>query len=165
VTRTFYIDVRKTGLRLAVRVSVEDYDRVVAAGPWFVGGCKTNRTRYVQRNVCKNGVWTVEKLHRFILGVQGRVTVDHVDCDGLNNTRENLRQATYRENSRNVALTSRNTSGFKGVSWHKGKQTWTAQIRDNGVLHALGSFPTPELAHAAYCAAAPRVHGEFARTA
>ena len=59
----------------------------------------------------------------------------------------------------------RNTSGFKGVTWHKRWHHWEAKIRVNHRTIHLGTFKTPEAAHTAYCKAADDVSGEFARAA
>jgi HNH endonuclease len=87
--------------------------------------------------------------------------VDHVDGNGLNNRRSNLRLATAVQNQRNRRKQKNNKSGYKGVSLSGNK--WAAQIKSSdGVIH-LGTFLTPELAYEAYCEAARKYHGEFAR--
>ena len=60
---------------------------------------------------------------------------------------------------------SNNTSGFKGVSWHKAARKWSSSIYLNGKPNHLGLFESAEEAHAAYMAAATRAHPEFARAA
>lgn len=87
--------------------------------------------------------------------------VDHIDRNGLNNTRSNLRIATVVQNQANARISKSNTTGFKGVRKHKGK--FMARISVNGNRLFLGMFATPELAHAAYMEAAIKYHGEFAR--
>ena len=87
---------------------------------------------------------------------------DHEDTDPLNNKWSNLRESTSSQNKRNSNRSSRNTSGFKGVSWDKRAARWRATIQDGKSIH-LGFFDAPELAHAAYVAAANRIAGEFAR--
>ena len=56
-----------------------------------------------------------------------------------------------------------NTSGYKGVSFHKDTGMYRARIMVRGVSIHLGAFRRPELAHAAYCEAAKKHFGEFAR--
>lgn len=58
---------------------------------------------------------------------------------------------------------SDNKSGYKGVRWYSQTKKWMAQIRYQGKNMNLGYFTTPQAAHAAYCAAATRLFGEFAR--
>lgn len=104
-------------------------------------------------------------LHRLILGAQLTQAVDHRDCDGLNNRRNNLRLCTQSENNKNLPLSVANTSGLKGAFFSKEKRRWYSQIRVNGKVLRLGYFATAEAAHAAYAQAAVKHHGEFARTA
>jgi hypothetical protein len=89
--------------------------------------------------------------------------VDHIDCDGLNNVRSNLRAATHLENQRNCRISSRNTSGVKGVYWQKATQKWVAQIRVKGRVQRLGSFHTIDEAADAYATASKSFHGDFGR--
>lgn len=128
----------------------------------------SNQIKYALRTVTKNKNRKTIWLHREIMSrVLGRnllatEEVDHIDCDGLNNRRENLRLATPEQNKFNKGKYRRNSSGFKGVSWHKRQKKWTAQIQVNKNKIHIGSFDTPEEAHRAYCDAAQKYHGEFA---
>jgi hypothetical protein len=89
--------------------------------------------------------------------------VDHIDSNTLNNRRENLRLATYSQNSMNTRISSRNTSGYKGVSVDATGNSWRAQIKAEGEIKYLGLYSTPEEAHEAYKIAAVKYFGEFAR--
>lgn len=91
--------------------------------------------------------------------------IDHVNGDPSDNRLRNLRLAFNGENQRNRAAPSNNTSGFKGVSFHRTANKFIARIRHNGKLMHLGYFATPESAHASYCEAVKRYHREFARVA
>lgn len=108
-------------------------------------------------------------LHRVILSrMMGRDLTrmeqcDHIDGDGLNNRRENLRIATNAQNRHNSRKSLNSTSKLKGVCFHKQRQKWQASIRINGKQKHLGLFDTEELAHEAYCEAAEKYFGEFAR--
>lgn len=106
-------------------------------------------------------------MHRVILGVTRLVEVDHKDGDGLNNKRRNLRTATATQNRRNQGLERcNNTSGFKGVTWHKNRNKWQAQIgmggRKRKVIY-LGLYSAPREAAIAYDLAAKKLYGRFAR--
>lgn len=90
--------------------------------------------------------------------------IDHVDNDRLNNRIGNLREATSFENMRNRGAQNNNSSGHKGVHWNSGAKAFCAQICFEGRRVYLGLFSTAEDAHAAYCEAAKKYHGEFART-
>lgn len=102
------------------------------------------------------------RLHRIIMGEPDGLEIDHIDGDGLNNRRSNLRVATSSQNKHNMRAHTDSRSGFKGVTWTRGK--WLAQIGLNGKNRGIGYFDTPEAAHAAYCAASAKLHGEFGRS-
>lgn len=107
-------------------------------------------------------------LHRLVLErVLGRQLsrqeyVDHIDGNGLNNRRGNLRLASAAQNQWNSAAKPNNTSGYKGVGFCKITKKWRARIRIGGKSLHLGLYDTPEDAHLAYCDAALKYHGEFA---
>lgn len=91
--------------------------------------------------------------------------IDHINGERSDNRIANLRLATQIQNSANAGIRRANKSGFKGVSWDRGRRKFRAQIR-NGITNThLGRFDTPEEAHAAYVAAALKMHGDFTRTA
>lgn len=89
--------------------------------------------------------------------------VDHIDGNGMNNARSNLRVVTSSQNKMNTRLRSNNTSGYKGVTWHKASNAWRAQIRVNGKYIRLGLFKDAEDASDAYKKAALKHFGEYAR--
>lgn len=94
----------------------------------------------------------------------GRKTqLDHIDGDKLNNRKNNLRTCTTAENSRNCKISKNNTSGYKGVSWNKERNKWTADIMYNYKHIYLGEFTDAKLAAAAYNEKAAELHGEFAQ--
>jgi hypothetical protein len=76
----------------------------------------------------------------FLLNPENKKCVDHIDNNKQNNNLINLRFATVKENNQNRSISSKNTSGTKGVSWHKRSMKWTANITINGKLIHLGSF-------------------------
>lgn len=86
--------------------------------------------------------------------------LDHVNGDKQDDRIENLREATHQQNGWNQPASPRNTSGVKGVHFHKKNRKWTATIRAGAPQH-LGSFDSCEAAAVAYNAAATRLHGEF----
>jgi len=89
--------------------------------------------------------------------------VDHKDGDTLNDRWSNLRLASRLENSRNRAAQINNKLGVKGVYFDKTLRRYRAQIKGDGRRWHLGLFDSTEEAHVAYCAAAKKYHGEFAR--
>lgn len=118
---------------------------------------------YARRTVRKGEATSVVLMHREIIGAPNNILVDHKDGNGLNNTRANLRTASPLMNNRNAGLRSDSSSGLKGVTFEARAKKWGARIRVNGKLHFLGYFGNPEDAHAAYCDAARKHFGEFAR--
>lgn len=91
--------------------------------------------------------------------------IDHIDGNGTNNAIANLREATRSENMQNRRLHSNNTSGMRGVMWHKATGKWLAKIQANGKPKHLGLFDSQGAAHEAYVNAAKELHGVFARAA
>jgi hypothetical protein len=89
--------------------------------------------------------------------------VDHMNLDKQDDRIENLREATASQNGANAGIRCNNTSGYKGVSWSKPKDKWRAYIRHNFKRIHLGFFDKAEDAHEAYCKAANRIFGEFAK--
>lgn len=89
--------------------------------------------------------------------------IDHKNCNKKDNRIENLRLATGSQNASNKHMYKNNTSGYKGVTWYERNGKWASKIRINGKLLHLGYFSEKEDAYAAYCMAAPKHHGEFAR--
>ena len=87
--------------------------------------------------------------------------VDHIDRNPLNNTRQNLRLATNAQNQHNTGKWATNTSGYKGVFWHKHAQRWKAVIKIGKRVMWLGTFKTPEAAYQAYCEAVKKYRGEY----
>lgn len=89
--------------------------------------------------------------------------IDHINGVRDDNRIANLRDSEHCENMRNGLLRADNKSGLKGVSWDSESNRWRAQIMANGKKKNLGRFDCPNAAHAAYCEAAKKYHGEFAR--
>jgi hypothetical protein len=117
------------------------------------------RQVYAKRRISK----TTQRMHRLLLGATDpRIDVDHKDNSGLNNQRHNLRVSTRQQNLRNRGTQRNGTSGFKGVSWHKGDKAWYANITFDGKLQNLGRFLGPLEAACAYDMAAIKYFGEFA---
>lgn len=101
-------------------------------------------------------------MHRLLMQPPStKLVVDHIDGDGLNNQRHNLRIASHSENMRN-RIASGGVSRFKGV-WLD-RRAWRAEIQLNGRKIRLGSYTKEVEAAKAYDRAAIIYHGEFAAT-
>jgi hypothetical protein len=143
-------------------------DAHLATVKWYASTDPTWKTSYAARRSPRPNSTTIY-MHRVILEqMLGRPLkrtedVDHISGDGLDNRRSNLRLASRAENQRNRGAQRNNTSGYKGVHFHRQRQKWQAEIGIDGQDIYLGLFLTPEEAHAAYCEAAKRYYGKFAR--
>ncbi len=102
-------------------------------------------------------------MHRQIMSPSAKHQVDHIDLDGLNNRRVNMRLCSVAENARNRRRSAANTSGLKGVCWSRAARKWQAGIKIDGKQTHLGLYDTPEAAHAAYAKASAALHGAFSR--
>lgn len=107
-------------------------------------GCnhRKGRTSVVYRDVVINK--KAYLAHRLIMlmvnGYWPPEQVDHIDGNGLNNRIGNLRLVTNKENGRNQPRHCHNSSGHTGVTWHKQRKKWHAQIVVDGKRHHLGYF-------------------------
>ena len=99
----------------------------------------------------------------YVTGEWPTADIDHWNLNRTDNRFCNLREATNSENHANMRARADNTSGFKGVYFHKPNRKWVTQITVIGKRIYLGSFDTKGSAHAAYAAAAKQHFGEFAR--
>jgi hypothetical protein len=100
-----------------------------------------SKTYYAERTLPLVGKKQVNVYaHNQISGIKA---VDHRDGNGLNNQRFNLRPASPSQNHANAGLWRHNTSGFKGVSWHKRRQKWMAAITVNDQKSTLVIFSLP----------------------
>ena len=97
----------------------------------------------------------------YVYGIHPKV-IDHINGNPADNRISNLREVTLRQNCQNSKMPKNNTSGIKGVSWHKASKKWRATLNINGKLKHLGSFLDIYLAEKAVKEAREKYHGEFA---
>lgn len=147
---------------LVALVDDEDFERINAF-KWSFH--KEGRSEYAVSSIKIENKYKQFRMHRMILSISDpKVFVDHIDGNGLNNTKANLRLATHKQNSRNYSkLFSTNTSGFRGVRFDKRQKTkpWKCTIKfENKNVH-LGYFISAEEAAKAFDKAAKELFGEF----
>ena len=102
------------------------------------------------------------QMHRLITDAPRHLVVDHIDRNGLNNTRKNLRLCTVKQNRYNCSSRKRCSSKYKGVSWNAEKRKFCAKITYEGKVHHLGCFTDEKEAARAYDKQARVLFGEFA---
>ncbi len=134
----------------------EDY-ALISKYRWYC--TKERNSYYATGYMIINGIKTETRMHRLILNAPKGMMVDHIDCNGLNNEKNNLRLATHTENARN----RRPNKGrkYKGVT-QVHEHLYEAKIFCGEVIQ-LGSYTTAEKAALAYNEGAIKYFGVFAR--
>lgn len=120
------------------------------------------RTEYAAFTILKAGKVKLLLLHRLIMQAQDGERIDHIDGNGLNNSRSNLRRCTQSQNRANGRQWKIPPSGFRGV-YQRGAKWFSAISTGGRSLSYLGTFTSKEDAARAYDAAAFEKWGEFAR--
>lgn len=100
-------------------------------------------------------------LHRFILNAPKNKQIDHINGNGLDNRKSNLRLCTPQENARNRTKQKNNKSGLKGVSFDKTRNKWVARIKIQNRYKFLGRFESKELAYSKYTEVGQIHHKQF----
>jgi len=135
-----------------VLVDDDDFD-VLSRSQWFWSSPK--KTKYAFR--LKDNI----RMHRILLDAKENEIVDHVNGDGLDNRRANLRFVTPRQNAQNKRP---KIEGMKGVEYDKPTDMYRARIRKEGQKISLGYYRTAREAAVAYNGAAKSLFGEYAWT-
>ena len=138
-------------------VDDEDYEKVNQY-KWYPH--KAHKGFYASRCSSKKTIL----MHRFVLGAEDSVQVDHINGDKLDNRKTNLRLCNNSQNHANGGVRSDNTSGYVGITWDDKRHKWRAQITYLCKGYNLGRYATPEEAAKVYDEAAKKYFGEFART-
>lgn len=140
-----------------VLIDKDDYDKI-SKYCWCING-----TGYVI-------AWSPNEkrminMARTILSVKDSdVYVDHINGNTLDNRKNNLRKVDCQKNNMNQNLSKNNTSGHKGVHWHKGVNKWIANIGLNGKLLHLGYFENFDDAVSARESKEKEMYGEYSRS-
>lgn len=119
---------------------------------------KSPNTFYAVRSQAKKQI----RMHRQITNAPNHLVVDHIDHNGLNNTRKNLRLCTKAQNAKNQRKQKGTSSKYKGVCWNKKEKKWRARVQANGKTHNLGDYKQEIKAAKAYDKKASTLFGQYA---
>jgi hypothetical protein len=138
-------------------VDDDDYSNLIQYNWYYIKDC---RTGYAVRHNENNHDLLIRMHGQIIRAPKGKM-VDHIDGNGCNNQKYNLRVCTRLENAKNRIKSNNNSSGYTGVRWMKSCRKWVARITVDCRLIYLGIFPDINDAIDAYTTAAIKYHGKF----
>lgn len=127
---------------------------------WYA---RKDRNNYYAENH-KGNRKSSTKMHRMIINAPEGFSVDHINGDGLDNQRKNLRLCTTEENTRNRDKQKNNTTGYKGVTIHKKTGLYQAQTTHHKKHVSFGYFKTAKEAARAYDKNIRLLHKDFSKT-
>ena len=163
----------ETSLTVERVKEVLNYNQETGVFTWRVQKSARGNIRSVAGTSGRMGYWSIQidnkiyKAHRLAwfvtYGRWPKDQIDHINGIRGDNRITNLREATPLQNARNTGAHRLNTSGFKGVVWHKYRKKWRSTICINRKKKHLGTFSSAEEAGEAYQKAALEHYGEFAR--
>ena len=144
-------------------VDDEDYERL-SKHKWHVYVNKRGKSSeiYAKRNIpAIGGKWRYRTIYMHV-EITGYPQTDHIDRNGLNNQRSNLRPATSSQNNANRSKAPGKSSIYLGVSWNRECRKWMCSLGRRDNRKYLGLFLDEADAATAYNFAAYELFGEFA---
>jgi hypothetical protein len=141
-------------------VLIDDEDHIYfKSHQWHIHKCKTNLyLRGYKKGNRKNGLIYY---HRMITNAPKNMDVDHINGNGLDNTKDNLRICNRSQNNANRKAVQSKSSNFKGVHFEKHSKKWRAEITKDGVRYTLGRFLNQNDALNAYMKKSKELFGEY----
>lgn len=143
-------------------VDDEDYERL-SQYKWSAIKASPKHPWYAVTNMHTEKGRRSVRMHRVLLGAKSGDVIDHIDGNGLNNTRANLRFCSQSENVRNARKHNASVSKYKGVTPAPQNGRWRAQIQFGGKKIPLGTHASEEMAAFVYNCAALQYFVPYAR--
>lgn len=154
---------RYIALTRGYRAIVDDSD-FAELSKWKWSALICGNRIYARRGEEREGIYRGILMHRQILNVPRDFETDHINHNGLDNRRSNLRIANKSQNQANRRVNKNSPSGYKGVQFEKKKGKFRVQIQVNKVRRFLGYFDSAEEAAQIYTKAANDGFGTFANS-
>lgn len=139
-------------------VDTEDYDLLIKH-KWCVNINKNHKIKYAQSIIRDKFM----SMHRLIMNPPKSILVDHINGNGLDNRKCNLRLCSSMENQRNAKIRKNKISKYKGVDWHVCSNKWRARITINKKLIEIGYYKNEKEAAKAYDTASIKYFASFAK--
>ncbi len=138
----------------------EDFE-LVKGYKWSAS--KASHTFYAITGIYKpDGTKTTIAMHRLLLDLKKGESCDHINHDGLDNRRCNIRKVSNQQNGMNRLKNKGCSCMFKGVCYYKQTKKWKAQIMIDGNPTHLGYFNTSLEGAFAYDKKAKELFGDYA---
>lgn len=148
---------------------IDDEDlEAVSRHKWHMVDTKGNNHEYARTSIKQpDGRLRKVRLHRFLMQPPSDMVIDHINGNGLDNRRSNLRICTHSQNTMNQKAQVGRSSKYRGVFRHKTPNKkwdrWRANVQTKGKRFDVGLFVEEEDAARAYDKKAREIFGEFAR--
>lgn len=143
-------------------VDDEDYEEL-SKYKWHAGKNNKSGIWYAQRTIRLTSKKCIKiRMHRQLMDYPYKKEIDHINHNGLDNRRSNLRICSHSQNMKNTCIRKNNSSGLMGVCWDKRSKKWMAYIRKDYKRITIGLFGDKDDAGHAVDKKALELFGEFA---